>query len=259
MKKLFLLAALFTFPLLSHGEDSPPDSFMKLEVGVLRHYGSTSGYGFSLRQYADAMRPAGGTQEWKRDNDKQWTQVITINDNATGTKQRMALVFKEDGKYASIIRFVDNDKEVTKDFVGTAADQIMIPISQKLASGTKSPITATKNTAKKGGPVKKSTLAGTYGDEQYKVTLEETNGSFTLQLAGRCMDKDSNIKSISLKSEAVKFKRGEDEFEEVASIDSQECKLDLVAVKDNGTRELRITESNNCCQNFLTNILIKNK
>ncbi len=257
--RTLLLALSIALSCVANAIDMPPDSFMKLEVGVLRHYGSTSGYGFTLLQYAGAMKSAGGKQEWKKDNDKQWAHIITIDDNATGTKQRMALVFKEDGTYASIIRFVDNDKEATKDYVGAAADQIMLPIAQKLGSNKKTSDIANKQNAKTINTGKKPTLAGKYGDDEYHITLNESKDKFSLQLNGRCSDKDANIRPILIKIDGVVFKRGADEFEDIATVEADGCKLELMAVNDNGSRELRISEKNNCCQNFLSNILIKKK
>ena len=128
------LSMIFLATTGAYAGENPPADFMDREVGVLRQYGATSGYGFSLHQFANAMKDTSGKQEWKKENSKRWIYVITIDDAATATKQRMSLVFQQDGKFASVVRFVDNDKEVTPQFVGTAADQIMIPIAQKLGS-----------------------------------------------------------------------------------------------------------------------------
>lgn len=258
--KNFLFTLFITLATVANASDTPPDSFMNLEVGVLRHYGSTSGYGFTLRQYADAMKPAEGKQEWKKDTDKQWTHIITINDSGTGTKQRMALVFKEDGKYASIIRFLDNDKEVTKDYVGTAADQIMVPIAQKLGSGKKSAGGTTNQNTKASKTASKSLLNGTYGDDDFKATLEEKQGKFDLQIDGRCRDDIGQSKALSIKTERVRFQYDKEIQEHTASIESQGCKLDLAVASNNyGQLELRINESNNCCRNSMSGLLVKKK
>ena len=113
-------------------KDAPPDAFMKLEVGVLRQYGKTSGYGYTLKELIDVLKKTEGKEEWTKENDKQWIYKLTIKDAATSTKSKMTFVFKEDGKFASVVRYIDNDKEFKADFLGSAMDQILIPIGQQI-------------------------------------------------------------------------------------------------------------------------------
>lgn len=138
MKRLFILVAVLITPLIAgagfFSKDTPPDTFMKLEVGVLRQYGKTSGYGYTLKELVDVLKKTEGKEEWTKENDKQWVYKLTIKDAATGTKSKMTFVFKEDGKYASVVRYIDNDKEFKSEFVGSATDQILIPIGQQIKS-----------------------------------------------------------------------------------------------------------------------------
>jgi len=127
MMPLIASAGLFT-------KDVPSESFMKLEIGVMRQYGKTSGYGYSLKDLVTFLQKANGKEEWTKENDKQWVYKLTIKDAASGTKNSMTFVFKEDGKYASIVRYIDNDKEFKSEFVGSATDQILIPIGQQIKS-----------------------------------------------------------------------------------------------------------------------------
>lgn len=256
MRKLLFAIIIVTIPIISIAGDAPPVDFMNLEVGVLRQYGSTSGYGFKLKQLIAALGKTGGKEVWKKESEGNWSYSLTINDNATNSTQRMAFVFQKDKNFASIIRYVDNEKEIKSQFLGSAVDQLLVPIGQSIGAEKS---TSKSAAGKKPTSISKSALAGTYGDDQYKVTLDHKAGTFRVNLAGRCMDRDSNIKAISLSADGIKFKRGEDDFEEVASLEVQECKLSLTAVNNNGVRELRITEDNNCCQNLLSNLLIKNK
>jgi len=137
MRNIFLAVTLaLLVPLTSNAgffsKDTPPDAFMKLEVGVLRQYGKTSGYGYTLKELIDVLKKTEGKEEWTKENDKQWIYKLTIKDAATGTKSKMTFVFKEDGKFASVVRYIDNDKEFKSEFVGSATDQILIPIGQQI-------------------------------------------------------------------------------------------------------------------------------
>lgn len=248
MRHLILILSIALAPMLATAGDAPPSSFMKLEVGVLRHYGSTSGYGFTLLQYVDAMKPTGGKQEWKKDNDKQWTHSISIDDNATGAKQRMALVFKEDGKYATIIRFVDNDKEVTKDYIGTAADQIMLPIAQKLSSGMKSSAASAKSIGKKSAQ-STNNLPGTYectgADGTVKIESIGTN-QIRLSYINACGDKQLSFSDLP-----GKLKCTGDACK--ATLTSGKCTLFLYASKESPnevsvySEDVEADKSYDCC------------
>lgn len=137
MRILFYLATLIMPLVASAGlfsKDTPPESFMKLEVGVMRHYGKTSGYGYTLKELVTVLQKTDGKEEWTKENDRQWVYKLTIKDAASGSKSSMTFVFKEDGKYASIVRYIDNDKEFKSEFVGSATDQLLIPIGQQIKS-----------------------------------------------------------------------------------------------------------------------------
>lgn len=135
MKVLIHLVALILPLVASAGlfsKDTPSDSFMKLEVGVMRQYGKTSGYGYSLKELVTFLKKTEGKEEWTKENDMQWVYKLTIKDAATGAKNSMTFVFKGDGKYASIVRYIDNDKEFKSEFGGSATDQLLIPIGQQI-------------------------------------------------------------------------------------------------------------------------------